>query len=63
MTSTFQHLFSEIEAINSGHGYVGALDALMYIGSNIEHYRGTAVIAEYHRFMAEGAKMMQPCAA
>ena len=53
----YDSLMNEVECINKSWGYVGVLDALMYIQENIEEYRGTQCLREFRQFMAEGARL------
>ena len=57
--SNFAHLMNEVECINKSWGYVGVLDALMYIQENIEEYEGTQCLREFRRFMREGAQLFE----
>lgn len=53
----YEHLMNEVECINKSWGYVGVLDALMYIQDNIEHYYGTRCLVEFRSFMRDGARL------
>ena len=55
--SNFEHLMDEVECINKSWGWVGILDALMYIQDNIEEYQGTQCLREYRQFMRDGARL------
>lgn len=56
----YEHLMNEVECINKAWGYVGVLDALMYIQENIEQYYGTQCLREFRAFMREGARLFAP---
>lgn len=53
----YELLMGEVECINRAYGWVGVLDALMYIQANEEEYKGTACYREFKQFMREGAKL------
>jgi hypothetical protein len=55
----YEKLFEEIEAINRAFGWVGALDALMYIQGARADYSGE-VAQQFDAFMREGAKLFAP---
>ena len=53
----YEHLMDEVKTINQAWGYVGVLDALVYIKTHESDYEGTNVYSELQSFMAEGAKL------
>ena len=56
----FENLMNEVECINKSWGYVGVLDALIYIQDNIEQYSGTQTLREFRQFMRDGARLFAP---
>ena len=53
----FERLMAEVECINHAWGWVGVLDAIMYIQAHESDYEGTAVHREFREFMAQGARL------
>lgn len=55
----YKELFEEVESVNKAFGWVGCLDAIMYIESWKEEYSGK-VQAQLRMFMNEGARLFAP---
>lgn len=53
----FDSLMDEVECINRSYGYVGCLDAIQYISTNREEYKGTAVYRQLLEIMGLGEQM------
>jgi hypothetical protein len=55
----YSHLFDEINVINRAYGWVGVLDALKYIDTNFEHYRGTLCGNQCRLFIKEMSRLFK----
>ena len=53
----FDHLMEEVRAINEAYGWVGCLEAIQFIHTNRDEYRGTVVYLELMKFMQQGARL------
>ena len=60
ISDSYESLMEEVKVINKAYNWVGVLDALVFIKTNEDEYKGTKVYRELQQFMQEGARLFAP---